>query len=293
MNSSGLFKEMEDYLTLLQNKICSSLVPIDKKNFTEDIWKKDNHGSGVTRVISGGEVFEKGGVNYSSVSGILPDLIAEQVNIEQQKFRVCGLSIILHPYSPRVPTIHMNIRYFETKKGRSWFGGGIDLTPYFPYEEDFKFFHLIMKRACNSVIDDSYMQFKRYCDEYFTIKHRDEMRGIGGIFFDYLPGNNIHYELARSVGNSFLESYLPIIERRKDESFSNEEKEFQLVRRGRYIEFNLIYDRGTLFGLKTGGRIESILISMPPEVKFTYNYKPHANSPQEKMMQYYHPKDWV
>ena len=181
----------------------------------------------------------------------------------------------------------------RVKNGISWFGGGIDLTPYFPYEGDFNFFHEMMKKACNIVIDGSYSQFKNYCDEYFTVKHRNEMRGIGGIFFDYLPGNDIHFKLVESVGNSFLDAFLPIIAKRKDEPYTAQDKEFQLIRRGRYVEFNLIYDRGTLFGLKTGGRIESILISMPPEVKFVYDYKPRKNSPQEKMIEYYQPLDWA
>ncbi len=293
MNFSNRFKDMDNFIRELQSKICKDLEKIDSKNFIEDKWKRVGGGGGITKVISKGTIFEKGGVNFSSVYGILPESIALQAGTEQGEFGVCGLSTIIHPLSPKIPTIHMNIRYFEMENGKSWFGGGIDLTPFFPYEEDFKFFHEIMKKACNSVIDDSYMQFKKYCDEYFTVKHRNEMRGIGGIFFDYLPGNDIHFKLVESVGNSFLEAYLPIVDKRKGETFSDTDKEFQLIRRGRYVEFNLVYDRGTLFGLKTGGRIESILISMPPEVKFTYDYKPPENSLQEKMMKYYQPVDWI
>ena len=295
MQFSDRFKEMESFVLRLQNKICSELEEIEDKKFKEDKWERKEGGGGITKVITNGTIFEKGGINFSSVYGLLPEAIAEQIKVKQGEFAVCGLSIILHPFSPKIPTIHMNIRYFEMEKreqgedGKSWFGGGVDLTPYFPYEEDFRNFHGVMKKACNSVIGDSYYQFKKYCDEYFTVKHRNEMRGIGGIFFDYLPGNNIHFDLVKSVGNSFLEAYLPIIEIRKNESFSERDKEFQLIRRGRYVEFNLIYDRGTLFGLKTGGRIESIFISMPPEVKFIYNYKPEKNSSQEKMMKYYQP----
>ena len=293
MNFSGRFKDMESFIRGLQNKICNELEKIDFKNFIEDKWNREEGGGGITKVISNGAIIEKGGVNFSSVYGILPESIAVQSGTEPGEFGVCGLSIIIHPFSPKIPTIHMNIRYFEMENGRNWFGGGIDLTPYFPYEEDFKYFHGVMKKACNNIVNNSYLQFKKYCDEYFTVKHRNEMRGIGGIFFDYLPGNDIHFELVKSVGNSFLESYLPIINKRKDENYSDADKEFQLIRRGRYIEFNLIYDRGTLFGLKTGGRIESILISMPPEVKFIYDYQPSQNSPQEKMMKYYHPIEWV
>ena len=293
MNFSKRFKNMEGFTLELQNKICRELEAVDSKKFIEDKWTRDEGGGGITKVISNGTIFEKGGINFSSVYGILPESIAQQAGTEKGEFSVCGLSIIIHPYSPKLPTIHMNIRYFEMENGKSWFGGGIDLTPYFPHEDDFNFFHLSMKKACNSVIADSYLQFKKYCDEYFTVRHRNEMRGIGGIFFDYLPGNEKHFELVKSVGNSFLEAYLPIIEKRKNETFNKEEKEFQLIRRGRYVEFNLIYDRGTLFGLKTGGRVESILVSMPPEVKFIYDYKPTKNSFQEKMIKYYQPFDWA
>jgi coproporphyrinogen III oxidase len=291
-----MFKEMENFILKLQDKICKELEKVDNVKFIEDKWSKKN-GGGKTKVISGGQIFEKGGVNFSSVKGTLPEIIAKQANVTPGKFSVCGLSIIIHPFSPKIPTIHMNIRYFEMEKhegrnNKSWFGGGIDLTPYYPNEEDFKFFHRVMKDACNSVIKNSYSQFKTNCDEYFTIKHRNEMRGIGGIFFDYLPGNDLHFELAKSIGNSFLKAYLPIVKKRKKESFSEYDKEFQLIRRGRYIEFNLIYDRGTLFGLKTKGRIESILISMPPEAKFIYNFKPRKNSPHAKMMKYYQPLEW-
>ena len=284
---------MENFILGLQNKICKEIEKIDSKKFIEDKWTRDEGGGGITKVISNGNIFEKGGINFSSVYGILPESIARQVKTEEGEFAVCGLSIIIHPYSPKIPTIHMNIRYFEMENGKSWFGGGIDLTPYYPFEDDFKYFHSIMKNACDSVIENSYLEFKKYCDEYFTVKHRHEMRGIGGIFFDYLPGNEKHLELAKSVGDSFLEAYLPIVEKRMNVKFTSPEKEFQLIRRGRYVEFNLIYDRGTLFGLKTKGRIESILISMPPEVKFIYNYNPPKNSPQERMMKYYQPLEWM
>lgn len=283
---------MENFILQLQKRICDELEKIDGRGFLKDKWIRDEGGGGITRVISNGNIFEKGGINFSSVNGILPDIIAKQVNAEEGEFAACGLSIIIHPYSPKIPTIHMNIRYFEMTNGKSWYGGGIDLTPYYPLEDDFRYFHQIMKKACNSIIEESYSQYKKHCDEYFTVKHRNEMRGIGGVFFDYLPGNEIHYELAKSVGNSFLEAYLPIVERRKIERYTPQDKEFQLLRRGRYVEFNLLYDRGTLFGLKTGGRIESILISMPPEVKFLYNYIPPENSPQEMMMKYYKPLNW-
>lgn len=293
MECSDRFKKMENFIIELQNKIVDEFEKVDSQKFIEDKWLREEGGGGITKVITKGNIFEKGGINFSSVSGMLPDSIARQVNTEEGEFAVCGLSIIIHPYSPKIPTIHMNIRYFEMANGKSWFGGGTDLTPYYPFEDDFKYFHTIMKKACNSVIEASYIQFKKNCDEYFTVKHRKEMRGIGGVFFDYLPGSEKHFKLARSVADSFLEAYLPIVEKRRNENFSAQDKEFQLIRRGRYVEFNLIYDRGTLFGLKTGGRIESILISMPPEVKFIYDFTPLKNSPQEKMMKYYQPFEWV
>lgn len=290
---SRQFKLMENFILQLQDKICSELEKSDGKKFIEDKWKIKEGGGGVTRVIAGGNVFEKGGVNFSSVFGKMDKSLAVQMKTKVQNFSACGLSIILHPYSPKIPTIHMNIRYFEMENGKSWFGGGIDLTPYFPFIDDFKYFHKILREACDSVIPNSYIKFKKDCDDYFTIKHRNEMRGIGGVFFDYLKGNEIHFELVKSIGNNFLRSYLPIFERRKNLSFTKKDKKFQLVRRGRYVEFNLIYDRGTLFGLKTGGRIESILISLPSEVNFIYNFTPPKNSKYSEMIKYYQPFNWI
>jgi coproporphyrinogen III oxidase len=294
MALSETYKKMEDFISNLQNEICGSIEASDSQKFIEDIWHREEGGGGKTRVIEKGLIFEKGGVNISSVHGVMPESVAKQFDLEVQNFAACGLSIVIHPYSPRVPTIHMNIRYFETEKGKSWFGGGIDLTPYHPFIEDFKHFHSVLKEACESAVPNSYKKFKEECDEYFFIKHRNEMRGIGGIFFDYLDGKEEqNFKLVKNIGKSFLKSYLPIVEKRKDEIFSKEEKHFQLIRRGRYVEFNLIYDRGTLFGLRTGGRIESILISLPPEVKYEYNFIPAKGSVQFEMMQYYQPLEWI
>jgi coproporphyrinogen III oxidase len=289
---SGFFNNVEKYVSELQIKICDAIEKLDGKKFTSDKWDMRSGGGGVTKVLSNGNVFEKCGINFSSIHGKMNQEIANQLNIEPQEFSVCGVSLIMHPFSPKIPTIHMNIRFFELEKGKTWFGGGTDLTPYYPYEEDFKHFHKTLKKACNSAIENSYDIYKKNCDEYFFIKHRNEMRGIGGVFFDYIEGNKNNFSLVKSLGDSFLDSYLPIVEKRKYEKFTKEDKKFQLVRRGRYVEFNLIYDRGTLFGLKSGGRIESVLVSLPSEVSFIYNYVPKMNSPHSKMEKYYQPRDW-
>lgn len=288
------YKIIENYITVLQADICKGLEEIDGNAFPADKWERKEGGGGTTRVIESGKVFEKGAVNISSVFGMLPEEAALSLKIKPQNFAACGLSLIIHPHSPRIPTVHMNIRYFELSEGKSWFGGGTDLTPYYPYPEDFRHFHNVLKNCCNSVIPGSYSIFKKQCDEYFTIKHRNEMRGIGGIFFDYLNGEDENYlKLIKSLGDSFLKSYIPIVQNRFGEKFSEDDKKFQLIRRGRYVEFNLLYDRGTLFGLKTGGRIESILASLPPSVNFIYNYKPQPGSAYEQMLDYYQPRDWA
>jgi coproporphyrinogen III oxidase len=292
--ASDKYIVVEKYITSLQRIICIALEKMDGNSFLEDNWGREEGGGGITKVIENGKIFEKGAANISGVFGMLPEEAALLLNIKPQDFAACGLSLILHPYSPIIPTVHMNIRYFELAEGKSWFGGGADLTPYYPYTEDFRYFHNILRESCNSVIPGSYSIYKKQCDEYFTIKHRKEMRGIGGIFFDYLNGTDeINFKLIKSVGDSFLKSYVPIVERRMNEKFSDDDKFFQLIRRGRYIEFNLIYDRGTLFGLKTGGRIESVLASLPPEAKYIYNYKPQRGSVQEEMLHYYQPESWA
>lgn len=293
-NFSERFSSMNKFILSLQNKICSELEKQCTEKFREDKWERNEGGGGITRVIENGKTFEKGGVNTSLIYGEMSEIVAKQLNIKPEHFSVCGLSLVIHPYSPKVPTIHMNVRYFETVSGISWFGGGIDLTPYFPIKEDFIHFHKIMFNAVESVQKGNYIKYKKECDEYFYIKHRNEMRGIGGIFFDYLDGNEeSNFLLVKSVGEKFLDSYIPIVEKRKNETFSEEDKKFQLYRRGRYVEFNLIYDRGTIFGLKTNGRIESILMSLPPVVNYAYNWEPEPNSPYEEMNKYYQPFDWI
>jgi coproporphyrinogen III oxidase len=294
LNFTNQYKEMETYIENLQNEICTGIEDFDNKKFVEDVWERQGGGGGKSRIIQNGNIFEKGGVNTSSVFGEMPDAVAVQLKIKKTEFAACGLSIVIHPYSPKIPTIHMNIRYFETESGKSWFGGGIDLTPYYPYPDDFKYFHSVLKESCEKIISGSYNNFKKQCDDYFTISHRNEMRGIGGIFYDYLNGNEEkHFLLTKSVGNSFLNSYIPIVKKRMDEEYSEEDKQFQLIRRGRYVEFNLIYDRGTIFGLKTGGRTESILMSLPPEVKFKYNYTSKPGTPQFEMTKFYQPTRWL
>jgi coproporphyrinogen III oxidase len=219
--------------------------------------------------------------------------LANQLNTIPQHFAANGLSLIIHPCSPKIPTIHLNIRYFELENNKSWFGGGIDLIPYYPLLEDFKYFHTKLKEICESIIPNSYETYKKECDNYFTLIHRNEMRGIGGIFFDYLPANKINEQFTKALGEKFTEIFIPIVEMRKTEPYTPKDKEFQLIRRGRYVEFNLLYDWGTIFGLKSGGDIESILISLPPEVKFEYKYEPQNGTPQAEMLNYYQPRDWA
>ena len=286
---------MNSYISSLQNRICNKIEEIDGKKFYSDIWEREEGGGGRSNIILEGNIFEKGGVNISWVHGALPKEIASHFGKKDEiGFTACGLSLVVHPDSPRIPTIHMNVRYFETEDKDSWFGGGIDLTPYYPYEEDFIFFHKTLRNTVDRVLPDQYQKYKEKCDHYFFIKHREEMRGVGGIFFDYLKENpELYFKFVRAVGDDFLKAYIPILEKRKNEKFSQSDKDFQLIQRGRYAEFNLVYDRGTLFGLKTNGRIESILMPLPPYASFPYNYSPPEGSVYQKMMKYYQATDWV
>lgn len=293
------------YIHGLQDTICAGLEGIDgKAKFMEDKWERQEGGGGKTRVIADGNVFEKGGVNTSVVYGPLPAAMQESFGVPDSNFFACGLSLVIHPLNPYVPTVHANWRYFELynkegKKVDSWFGGGADLTPYYLFEEDARHFHATLKSAMDPFGSDLYPKYKKQCDTYFANKHRgDEMRGIGGVFYDYLrPGSDEDaerlFEFQQANGNAFLSAYLPIVERRKDIGYGEKEIEWQEVRRGRYVEFNLIHDRGTLFGLKTNGRTESILMSLPPRARWYYNYQPQPGSREEKMLEYYRPKDWV
>lgn len=293
------------YIRHLQDTICKKLEEIDQKaKFQEDIWHRAEGGGGRTRVIENGNVFEKGGVNISKVYGELPEAMQDYFKVQDVSFFACGLSLVLHPKNPFVPTTHANWRYFEMydKSGnivKSWFGGGQDLTPYYLFEEDAVHFHKICKEACDKHNSEFYPKYKKQCDQYFWNTHRNEARGIGGLFFDYLqPDEQMSsekwYDFVTEVGNIFLEAYVPIVEKRKDLPYTEANRTWQEIRRGRYVEFNLIHDKGTLFGLKTNGRIESILMSLPPHVQWVYNHHPESGSEEEKLLNVLKkPKEWV
>lgn len=293
------------YIENLQDQITSKLKAVDGlASFEEDIWEREEGGGGRTRVIENGAIFEKGGVNISAVHGELPVILRNQFKVKEGNFFACGLSLVLHPTNPFVPTVHANWRYFEMydEVGNivsQWFGGGQDLTPYYLFEEDASHFHTVCKSSCDKHHPEFYQKFKETCDTYFWNSHRNEARGIGGLFFDYLKETDEfsmddRFNFVSEVGNSFLDSYVPIVEKRKDMSFTKANKDWQEVRRGRYVEFNLVHDRGTLFGLKTNGRIESILMSLPPIVQWKYNHQPKENSEEAKLLKVLaKPKDWV
>ena len=271
----------------LQDEICQQLEQEDgKAKFHQDKWSRAEGGGGKTRIIADGNIIEKGGVNYSAVHGAMPEKILTALNLPNSKFYATGVSIVIHPKSPMIPIIHMNIRYFEMDNGTYWFGGGIDLTPHYVFDEDAKFFHQQLKNTCDKHSDSYYPKFKKWADDYFFIKHRNETRGIGGIFFDRL--NDVdgflkedRWEFVKSVGKTFAPTYLELIQRNKNKAFGEPEKKWQMLRRGRYVEFNLVYDKGTKFGLDTNGRIESILMSLPPVVNWDYNVQPKPGSREE------------
>lgn len=293
------------YIKNLQNQITSALEEIDgKAKFKEDKWIREEGGGGQSRVIENGDVFEKGGVNISEVFGKLPESMQTYFGVKDADFFACGLSLVLHPKSPMVPTVHANWRYFEMYDSEgnivdSWFGGGQDLTPYYLFEEDAKHFHQVCKTACDKHDSEFYKTYKKRCDEYFWNSHRDEARGVGGLFFDYLKKTPLMsmpdwYNFVTEIGDSFLECYIPIVERRKNLSYSEENRDWQEIRRGRYVEFNLVHDKGTLFGLRTNGRIESILMSLPPHVQWKYDHHPDPGSEEEKLVDVLkNPKSWI
>jgi coproporphyrinogen III oxidase len=279
----------------VQDRICAALEGVDGGGrFNEDAWERPGGGGGRTRVLAEGGVFEKAGVNFSDVAGQMAPEFAAQLPGEGLDFSATGVSLVLHPRNPFVPTVHANFRYL-TKGDKAWFGGGGDLTPYYPYREDVIHFHRAWKDVCTRhgpPVD--YPRFKKWCDEYFYLKHRDEPRGVGGIFFDYLEGDfDKLLAFVRDCGQAFLDAYVPIVRRRKDGPYDDRQRAFQAFRRGRYVEFNLIYDRGTIFGLKTGGRIESILMSLPPVVHWLYNYQPMPGSEEAKLYEFLKPRDWA
>ena len=294
-----------DYILKLQDTIASKLEEVDgKAKFQEDLWKRPEGGGGRTRVIENGAIFEKGGVNISAVHGVLPESMQTYFGVKDANFFACGLSLVLHPKSPMIPTVHANWRYFEMydKEGNivdQWFGGGQDLTPYYLFDEDATHFHSICKKACDRHNLDFYVTYKKKCDTYFWNAHRNEARGIGGLFFDYCKatdemGMKDWYSFVTEVGDSFLEAYVPIVEKRKNLSFTKKQRDWQEIRRGRYVEFNLVHDKGTLFGLKTNGRIESILMSLPQHVQWQYDHHPEKGSEEERLIEVLKgPKDWV
>lgn len=293
------------YIEDLQNRITSKLEEIDgKAKFQEDIWQRTEGGGGKTRVIENGDVFEKGGVNISAVFGPLAPAMQQYFKVGDVDFFACGLSLVIHPKNPMVPTVHANWRYFEMyeKDGTvidQWFGGGQDLTPYYLFEEDARHFHQVSKKACNPHGFSFYSDYKTKCDEYFWNSHRNEARGIGGLFFDYLKEDgqmkiSDWYDFVTDVGDSFLQAYVPIVQKRKNLSYTEANRKWQEIRRGRYVEFNLVHDKGTLFGLKTNGRIESILMSLPPHVQWVYDHHPEPGSEEAKLIEVLeNPIDWI
>ncbi len=293
------------FIQFLQDEICFALEAADGKvKFIEDKWTRQGGGGGKTRIIANGSVFEKGGVNTSFVHGTLPENMKQHLNILHTKFFACGISMVIHPVNPFVPTVHANYRYFELYDGNGniadqWFAGGSDLTPYYLFEEDAIHFHLTLSKVCDTFDSSFYPIYKEGCDAYFFNHHRNEARGIGGLFFDYLRAGKKHdgqfyLDFTTCAGKAFLDSYLPIVQLRKSFHFDAQHKYWQEIRRGRYVEFNLIHDKGTLFGLQTNGRIESILMSLPPTVRWEYNYQPIRHSEEEKLLQVLQsPANWL
>ena len=315
---------VSQFMQSIQDEICQGLEALDGKGkFQEDSWQREEGGGGRSRVMTDGEVFEQGGVNFSEVWGdnLPPSILKQRPEAEGHRFYATGTSMVLHPKNPYIPTVHLNYRYFEAGPVW-WFGGGADLTPYYPFAEDAKHFHTSFKNTCDRHHPEYYNVFKRWCDEYFYLKHRDETRGVGGLFFDYQDGNAPLYRgphpdkaaaqysnelppqkqrsweeifaFVQDCGKTFLPAYVPIAEKRRHTEFGDRQRNFQLYRRGRYVEFNLVYDRGTIFGLQTNGRTESILMSLPPLVRWQYGYTPEPNTPEAQLYDIFlKPQDWV
>jgi len=296
MPPTSLHAAATEYFRGLQDRICAGLETADGSGkFREDSWTREGGGGGRSRVLVEGGVFEKAGVNFSEVFGEMSPEFSKQIPGEGSAFTATGVSLVLHPRNPHVPTVHANFRYL-TKGDRGWFGGGGDLTPFYPVLEDVVHFHKTWKAVCDRHAPlVSYADMKRECDEYFYLAHRKEARGVGGIFFDYKSGDmDRWFSFVNDAGDTFLPSYLPIVSRRKDTPYGDRERRFQEYRRGRYVEFNLLYDRGTVFGLKTGGRVESILMSLPPTVRYWYDYHPEPGSTEAELTEYWlKPRDWA
>jgi len=294
---------VKNYLLQLQANICNALTEEDGgKTFAVDEWQRELGGGGKSCVLAEGDVFESAGINFSHVfGGKLPaSATAHRPELAGRSFQAMGVSLVIHPKNPYIPTSHANVRFFiAEKEGEEpvwWFGGGFDLTPYYGFEEDVKYWHQVSKKACDPFGEDIYPKYKKWCDEYFYLKHRDEPRGVGGLFFDDLNewGFEKSFAFMQSVGDHYIKAYRPIVQKRKAMEFGERERDFQLYRRGRYVEFNLVYDRGTLFGLQSGGRTESILMSMPPNVRWRYNWQPEAGSAEAELYEkYLKPQDWV
>ncbi|WP_151704866.1 oxygen-dependent coproporphyrinogen oxidase [Nitrincola alkalilacustris] len=293
---------VKNYLLGLQDSICEKLQQIDNKQFIEDSWVREAGGGGRTRVLSQGSVIEKGGVNFSHVHGdkLPASATAHRPELAGRHFQAMGVSLVIHPHNPHVPTSHANVRCFVAEKENEapvwWFGGGFDLTPYYGVDEDCIHWHQVAHDACEPFGEDIYPRFKKWCDDYFYLKHRNEPRGIGGLFFDDLnePDFDTSFALMRAIGDAYIKAYLPIVQKRRDVPYGERERNFQLHRRGRYVEFNLVYDRGTLFGLQSGGRTESILMSLPPEVRWSYDWQVEPGSAEARLYEHYlQPKDWL
>ncbi|MFQ1061907.1 oxygen-dependent coproporphyrinogen oxidase [Bordetella trematum] len=295
---------VQAYLTGLQECIVAALENAGGEAFRTDRWQRPEGGGGISRLIEGGELLERGGVLFSHVAGtrLPPSASAHRPELAGRPWQAMGVSLVLHPRNPYVPTTHMNVRMFvaaarpgHDERDVFWFGGGLDLTPYYPFEEDARHFHQVCHDALAPHGPQHYPRYKRWCDEYFYLKHRQETRGIGGIFFDDLneAGFEAAFALTRSVGDSFLPAFLPIVERRRTLAYGTRERDFQAYRRGRYVEFNLVFDRGTLFGLQSGGRTESILLSMPPQAQWRYDWQPQPGSPEAELADYLKPRDWL
>jgi len=302
MNRENI-EQVKTFLLNLQDSICASLENEETNvRFAEDLWERAEGGGGRTRVLSEGAVFEQAGVNFSHVSGfkLPPSATAKRPELADRQFQAMGVSLVIHPLNPYVPTSHANVRFLIAEKpGEAdvwWFGGGFDLTPYYPFREDVIHWHQTAKSACDPFGESVYPTYKKWCDEYFFLKHRNETRGAGGLFFDDLNewGFDTSFAFMQSIGNHYIPAYLPIVQKRKDTSHGERERQFQLYRRGRYVEFNLVYDRGTLFGLQSGGRTESILMSMPPVAHWRYNWHPEPGSPEAELYDHFlQPQNWL
>ncbi|WP_333679761.1 oxygen-dependent coproporphyrinogen oxidase [Dyella sp.] len=295
-------ERVEHFLRELQDRICKAVEQLDgNARFMEDAWTRPGGGGGRTRVLREGALFEQAGVNFSLVHGdkLPPSATAHRPELSGGGFIATGVSLVLHPRNPYVPTTHANVRYFEAQKEGMepvwWFGGGFDLTPFYPFDEDVRHWHTVARDVCAPFGADVYPRYKKWCDDYFYLKHRAETRGVGGLFYDDLSDGGFERSFAfmQAVGQGFLDAYLPIVDRRKNTPYGEREREFQLYRRGRYVEFNLVYDRGTLFGLQSGGRTESILMSLPPRVRFEYAYQPEEDSAEARLAEYLKPREWI